>query len=88
MNSRPLKSYLLVGAGLTSVGLIAFNPSRHKLVSMTKNLKSRIVSFNHKKSNLPIEKAGNPDPEDIEDNKMVSEGAMYSVDYYNKKVQE
>ncbi|MBM7619281.1 hypothetical protein JOC95_001130 [Bacillus tianshenii] len=88
MNKSPLKSYLLVGAGLTGVGLIAYNPSRNKLVSFTKGLKSRIGSFNLKKSNLPIEKAGNPDPEDIEDNKMVSEGAMYSVDYYNKKVQE
>ncbi|WP_417900260.1 hypothetical protein ABN702_08430 [Bacillus haimaensis] len=40
MNNRPLKSYLLLGAGLTSVGLIAYNPSREKLVSMTKKSKA------------------------------------------------
>lgn len=36
---------------------------------------------------IPIEKGGNPHPEEIEDNKMVSEGAQYSVDYYNKQKQ-
>ncbi len=32
-----------------------------------------------------MEKAGHPDPYDIEDNKMVAEGSMYSVAYFNDK---
>ncbi|MDA1478051.1 hypothetical protein [Bacillus changyiensis] len=34
---------------------------------------------------LPIHKAGNPSPEDIEDNKMVSEGSTYPVQYYDQQ---
>lgn len=36
---------------------------------------------------LPIQKAGHPDPLDIEDNKMVSEGAQYGIEYYNRTEQ-
>ncbi|MEJ9307324.1 hypothetical protein P4593_28970, partial [Priestia megaterium] len=35
----------------------------------------------------PIHKAGHPDPMDTEDNKMVSEGSMFPVQYYNEKKQ-
>lgn len=34
---------------------------------------------------LPIEKAGHPHPENIPDNEMVSEGAQFGVQYYEKK---
>ncbi|MGW8262695.1 hypothetical protein ACWHAR_22210, partial [Bacillus sp. LR--39] len=34
---------------------------------------------------FPVDKAGHPDPQDIEDNKMVSEGSMYPVQYYDEK---
>ena len=37
---------------------------------------------------VPTEKLGHPDPHNIEDNKMVDEGAMYSVNYYNETVQQ
>ncbi|MDA7028557.1 hypothetical protein PJ311_18630 [Bacillus sp. CLL-7-23] len=37
------------------------------------------------KKSLPIHKAGNPSPEDIEDNKMVSEGSTYPVQYYDQQ---
>jgi hypothetical protein len=30
---------------------------------------------------------GHPDPHDVADNKMVNEGAMTSVQYYNEEVQ-
>jgi hypothetical protein len=87
MNARPLKSYLLVGAGLTSVGLLAYKPNRHKLLTLTKKIKNKMIPLKYRNTNLPLEKAGNPDPQDLEDNNMVSEGAMYSVKYYNKKMQ-
>lgn len=34
---------------------------------------------------LPVEKAGHPEPHDIDDNKMVAEGAQTAVQYYDKE---
>ena len=31
---------------------------------------------------------GHPDPYDVEDNKMVSEGAQTSVHYYNQEIED
>ena len=45
-----------------------------------------IDSQKHQKSDLTA--AGHPDPHDIPDNKMVDEGAMTSVQYYNEEVQD
>jgi hypothetical protein len=88
MNARPLKPLIIAGAvGLTGAGLLAYKPNREKMVSYSKKFKNKIVPLKYRKTDLPIEKAGNPDPKDIEDNKMVDEGAVYSVDYYNKKMQ-
>ncbi|MFY4775420.1 hypothetical protein [Metabacillus sp. RGM 3146] len=43
---------------------------------------------NPSKEAFPIEKAGNPDPHDIEDNKMVDEGSQYAVQYHDDKKDE
>ena len=40
----------------------------------------------HNKTDLTA--TGNPDPQDTQDNKMVSEGALTSVQYYNEEVQD
>ena len=45
-----------------------------------------IDSQKHEKSEFTT--AGHPDPHDIQDNKMVDEGAMTSVQYYNEEVQD
>ncbi|MDY0943355.1 hypothetical protein [Priestia megaterium] len=44
-------------------------------------------SSTQKLASFPIHKAGHPDPMDTEDNKMVSEGSMFPVQYYNEKKQ-
>ncbi|WP_339146120.1 MULTISPECIES: hypothetical protein [unclassified Sutcliffiella] len=89
MNTRQLKKPLLIAgaASLTSAGLLAYKPYREKVVQYSKRIKNKVIPLKYRNTSLPIEKAGNPDPEDIQDNKMVSEGAQYSVDYYNKKMQ-
>lgn len=38
-------------------------------------------------SSLPVNKAGQPDPLETADNKMVYEGSQYGVQYYNEKKQ-
>ncbi|RCK09633.1 hypothetical protein DT075_35985 [Bacillus licheniformis] len=49
--------------------------------------KEKIPYFSekHNVDSFPVEKAGHPSPHDIEDNKMVSEGSMYPVQYYDEK---
>ncbi len=50
-------------------------------------LKDTTAKMKNPDDDLPVDKGGQPHPDDIEDNKMVSEGAQYSVDYYNKEKQ-
>lgn len=89
MNARQLKKPLIVAgaASLTGAGLLAYKPYREKIVQYSKKVKNKLIPLKSRKTDLPLEKAGNPDPEDIQDNNMVSEGAQYSVEYYNKKMQ-
>ncbi len=56
---------------------------KETLTDFSTKVKDRATKFRN--SNVPIEKAG--DPKDMEDSKMVSEGAQTSVDYYNKTQQ-
>ncbi|MFI8574158.1 hypothetical protein ACIGEL_00490 [Rossellomorea aquimaris] len=94
---------LLVGATVTAGSLGWILSSKEKrnqlhnvkegLVTKFKkrrNVKEGLVTKfkKRRKEDLPVEKGGNPDPGNIEDNSMVSEGAMTSVQYYNEKKQD
>jgi len=90
MQTNSLKSYLLMGAGAAAVW-VALNPKNNvtKIKTFTAELKEKITPEKFKKTNIvPVEKAGHPDPLDVEDNKMVSEGSMYGVNYYNENFQQ
>ncbi|TYR81250.1 hypothetical protein FZC66_05140 [Priestia megaterium] len=76
-----------VGVGITSY-LLKDKSSREKAKGLVRSAKMKITSFSRKKpSSVPIEKAGNPDPQDIEENRMVAEGSVYPVQYYNQNQQ-
>lgn len=77
---KGIRTLALVGAGVGSMFL--FSKKGKELMQQMKNM------FPAKDNNELLSKAGNPHPEDIGDNNMVSEGAMYSVNYYNKKKDE
>jgi hypothetical protein len=86
------KSLIAVGVGVSASAAAAVwlssKPNRVKAESVLRDLKHKIKPNEFMKSEqLPVEKGGNPDPHDVEDNNMVSEGAMYSVNFYNEKVQ-
>ncbi|MCH5586596.1 hypothetical protein MK805_16795 [Shimazuella sp. AN120528] len=75
---------------LTTVGLTTYlltNKNRRKRVlDQMKNAWNKVkVSLNDKNKHDPAlkTKIGHPHPHDHGDNNMVSEGAMYSVNYYN-----
>jgi hypothetical protein len=80
---------LLVGATVTagSLGwLLSSKENRNHLHNMKEGLMTKIKK--RRSEDLPVDKGGNPDPQNIEDNSMVSEGAMTSVQYYNEKKQD
>ena len=85
----PITSTLFVaGLGAFAAGWFTSKPNRIKAESF---LRDRIRRINPspflKSENLPIKKGGNPHPHDIEDHNMVSEGAQYSIQFYNEKIQ-
>ncbi|KKI94148.1 hypothetical protein WQ54_01015 [Bacillus sp. SA1-12] len=83
-----MKSIVALGMGTSLVLWVSSKPNRIKLENTFRDLKRKVKPSAIDKSNsLPVEKGGHPDPQDIEDNKMVSEGAMYSVKFYNEKKQ-
>ncbi|PMC40233.1 hypothetical protein CJ195_00540 [Bacillus sp. UMB0899] len=82
------KVLMVVGIGATASMLLSSKSNRIKLENSFRDWMRKIKPSSYaKNNNLPIEKGGNPHPQDLEDNKMVSEGAMYSVNFYNEKLQ-
>ncbi|MGX1191795.1 hypothetical protein [Metabacillus sp. SLBN-84] len=73
-----------VGVGVTSY-LLKDKANREKVTEFVQSTKNKIPYFSRKNTDsFPVEKAGHPDPEDIDDNTMVSEGSMYPVQYYDE----
>lgn len=64
--------------------------NRDKAQVALNNVKTKVDSFmqSQKLNRSPETKVGHPDPYDISDNEMVSEGAQTSVHYYNQKVED
>ncbi|MGG5252271.1 hypothetical protein ACQYAD_01840 [Neobacillus sp. SM06] len=82
---RSVTSYVLAGVGVGSVLWMVTKSGRSSVKDYYQMIKNKFTSSDNK--GLPIKKAGHPDPMDIEDNKMVSEGSLYGVQYYNKTKQ-
>jgi hypothetical protein len=77
-----------VGIGASAAMWLANKPNRIKAKYFLRKWKRKVTPTPYSKSaQRVIEKGGNPHPKDFEDNNMVSEGAMYSVDFYNEKNQ-
>ncbi|MDV2582271.1 hypothetical protein [Alkalibacillus haloalkaliphilus] len=79
-----LSSVVAAGAALTSYVLIDEN-RRNEIKQKVKQVKE---SFNGNDTNLPIEEAGNPELDDIENSDMVAEGSQFGVQYYNEMKEE
>ncbi|MGM0845225.1 MAG: hypothetical protein ACQEUT_09630 [Bacillota bacterium] len=80
-----LSSTLILGAAAGAGLMMRKKENRVKMQNMMESVKKKWDDRN--KDDFPVEKAGNPDPADVEDNKMVSEGAQTSVQYYNSTKQ-
>ncbi|MCQ6282751.1 hypothetical protein [Bacillus sp. EB600] len=85
----PLSLSSMIMAGLGACAMwFSSKPNRIKAGTIFRDWKRKIKPspFDNSK-NFPIKKGGVPHPHDIEDNNMVSEGALYSVKFYNEKMQ-
>lgn len=87
MQTTPLKSFLLIGAGAAAVWM-AMNPRENsaRVRNMAAGMKERLVPTKEQDL-VPIQQAANPDPYDFDNNDMVSEGSVYGVNYFNETLQ-
>ncbi|MCR2822608.1 hypothetical protein [Lederbergia panacisoli] len=90
--SKNINPLLLLGLGIAGVTYLSKHENREKAMDLYRSAKEKVVDFlceqNPSACKELLEKAGNPDPHDIGDTRMVGEGAMYSVEYYNKEEQQ
>lgn len=88
--ARKRNNILVATAAAGAYAYFSKKENRDKAVVAFNNMKTKVESFiNAQKHNRSDEtNIGHPDPYDIQDNKMVSEGAQTSVHYYNQEVQD
>lgn len=91
MARRKMNPLLVMGIGLAAKYL-SNKENREKAMEMVEKMKDKAMNMwgggTGQEDPELMDKAGHPDPHDIEDNRMVAEGAQYSVDYYNKEEQQ
>lgn len=90
--TKNISPYMLLGVGIASASFLSSKKNRHRVKDVYTKVRDKWItradgSVDKADFDL-IEKAGHPDPHDIGDNKMVDEGAMYSVEYYNEAQQQ
>ncbi|WP_342526377.1 hypothetical protein MKY84_12400 [Chryseomicrobium sp. FSL W7-1435] len=82
----------LMVAGIAAAAYAYFSKpeNRDKAMVQVNNLKTKFNAYmdQNATSKSSYGTAGHPDPQDVDDNKMVDEGAMTSVQYYNEEVQD
>ncbi|WP_100373557.1 hypothetical protein [Bacillus sp. FJAT-45037] len=80
--------FTTVVAGVASAAtvILSDNERRERTKRKVKEMYSNMTKNKASQTNQdPSLEIGHPDPYDVEDNKMVGEGALYSVQHYNKK---
>lgn len=89
MLKRSGRSLLLGGIAAFAYMYFSKPDNMQKAKTALKNTKTKVSSYvdsTHVKPTMET-KAGHSDPNDPDDNRMVEEGSMYSVQYYNEGVQ-
>lgn len=83
------RSLLLAGLAAGAYAYFSKQENRDKALVAFNNTKTKVNSYldSQKTNKMEMTKAGHSDPHDIDDNTMVDEGAMTSVQYYNDEVQ-
>ncbi|MCZ8536735.1 hypothetical protein M9R32_06040 [Paenisporosarcina quisquiliarum] len=84
------RSLLLAGLAAGAYAYFSKPENREKALVAFNNTKTKVNSYldSQKLNNTDMTKVGHSEPHDIDDNKMLDEGASTSVQYYNEEVQE
>ena len=85
------KRAMVIGGIATAAFMYLYKQENRETAKVAlKNTKTKLSSLLETKKNPPTQmtKAGYSDPGDPDDNRMVEEGAMTSVMYYNERVQD
>lgn len=83
------RSLLLAGLAAGAYAYFRKKENRDKAMEAFNNTKDKVNSFMEaQKQGVHEEETGNPNPYHEEDNNMVNEGAMTSVQYYNEEEAE
>lgn len=90
MGSKKKNTLLLATLAAGAYAYFSKKENRDKAQVAFNNMKTKVDSFieSQKMQQDPGANVGNPDPYDVPDNEMVSEGAQTSVHYYNQEVQD
>lgn len=90
MGRKRNNSLLIATAAAGAYAYFSKKENRDKAQVAFNNMKTKVDSFmeSQKLNRSPETKMGHPDPYDLQDNKMVSEGAQTSVHYYNQEVED
>ncbi|CAH0346035.1 hypothetical protein [Bacillus sp. CECT 9360] len=82
--------YVFFGVGIAGVTFLTKDSHKEKIITTFHTLKEKAMKYREKKQQKVCQdvliKAGHPDPYDIEDSRMVDEGGIYCVHYYNQKM--
>ncbi|WP_238473778.1 hypothetical protein [Paenisporosarcina cavernae] len=84
------RSLLLAGLAAGAYAYFSKKENRDKAMVAFNNTKTKLNSYMESQHNTKSDmtKKGFSDPYDLDDNNMVDEGAMTSVQYYNEEVQD
>ena len=91
MMSKGIKRSMIIGGVAAFAVMYLYKlENRANAKIALKNTKTKVSSYVDSMKHQPTQmtKAGFSDPHDPDDNRMVEEGAMTSVQYYNEKVQD
>lgn len=89
MSKGNIRSAMVGALAAIAIGYINKVENRNKAKTSWKNTQTKVSSYMDGRKVQPTQmtKAGFSDPHDPDDNRMVEEGSMTSVQYYNEKVQ-
>lgn len=92
MAGKKTNGLLLASLAAGAYAYFSKKENRDKAMETIGVLKDKVDSFMNNASDKLVdqtyEKVGHSDPQDLDDNNMVSEGAQTSVHYYNQEVQD
>ncbi|WP_058306985.1 hypothetical protein [Gracilibacillus massiliensis] len=82
MRKRNVISMVGGAAGVATLSYLLMDKNRRDMIKTKwSDLRSSFINEN---TDLPIEEAGDPGKDNLENADMVAEGSQFGVDYYNK----